>query len=685
MPHSRPRNPSPIPEVTGLKEMNETWKGAVACVGVAIFFVMTIGIIYWQVMDQPNKNWILKGQVSGLIWERNSHTLVLQTLSENKTFLEIDVGNFPDMEQNFVKNLCWLNKTEFCYTWESTTDLRINLDLSYSAGTECYNITWTPIHCDVKLKDCFSMTNVSWYGGATLGAQHWPINRGNVDMQPFIISNLKHSPGAYGSVLERYFLGSTGVSVVISPDTPMSMSIEKNKAFCLETPASPEKLPLQYTICIGQNIQSVHGDIGLQMYKNQRTLPKISIFRLPIWRHHSVTDSAAKLPREVKSFHNKLMRHGLGECLIALNEHSTMLLSKKDHTSLTDQAGDPPRHHKDPHSLKHLNLSITTSPYASFNSEHIQAHLHGGQESYWLSIPSKLDGSMAPILTRWKGQFSVKLNITSDVATRWYCSNVKTLMSKLGAEYIYFEGIEDNLVLEEPLRRFGGDQYTKSVATVVARLGYPAIVTASTRSSYLPVFVQMSPLQSDWSYRGLKGIIPSVLHYSLLGYNFFIPDAVGGTLAEAFATEEELFIRWLQIVTFLPVMSFHTPPWVCCENWVINLTRQYVQRHQDTVAPLLTKYANEWLNTGNPIFRPVWWLSPDDPVAFTLDDEFLIGDEMLIAPITEKGHLQRDIYLPGKNIQWVDTNTSQVFDGGTILQNYSCGLQEIPVFIKNVL
>lgn len=37
----------------------------------------------------------------------------------------------------------------------------------------------------------------------------------------------------------------------------------------------------------------------------------------------------------------------------------------------------------------------------------------------------------------------------------------------------------------------------------------------------------MSPLHSDWSHAGLKGLIPSALHYSLLGYNFFIPDTVG--------------------------------------------------------------------------------------------------------------------------------------------------------------
>ena len=44
--------------------------------------------------------------------------------------------------------------------------------------------------------------------------------------------------------------------------------------------------------------------------------------------------------------------------------------------------------------------------------------------------------------------------------------------------------------------------------------------------------------------------------------------------------------------------------------------------------PLLIKYSEEWLGLGYPIFRPAWWLSPTDPTAFTVEDEFLIGDEV---------------------------------------------------------
>lgn len=61
---------------------------------------------------------------------------------------------------------------------------------------------------------------------------------------------------------------------------------------------------------------------------------------------------------------------------------------------------------------------------------------------------------------------------------------------------------------------------------------------------------------------------------------------------------------------------------------VLNLTRTYIAKHQRDVVPLIEKYAEEWQMTGNPIYRPMWWLSPSDPMTFTIDDQFLIGDEV---------------------------------------------------------
>ncbi|XP_021329551.2 SITS-binding protein isoform X1 [Danio rerio] len=690
MPHTRNRNPSPIPEVTwdtGLKEMNETWKGAIACLGVAVFFVMTIGIIYWQVVDQPNKNWILKGSFSGLIWERRTQTLVIQTLTEDKTFAEIDVENVgnTDIEVPFVRNMCWLNKTEFCYTWDSVAEVKISLESEEDSDTECYSVTWTPIHCHVDLKDCFSMVNISWYGGASVRAPNWPINNANISMQPFTVSDFRDNPSGFGSVLERYFLGSSGVSVLVAPNIPLHVGMESQQQFCLQTPPSMERMPLQYTVCVGHNIKVVHQESMRQLSTIRRELPNMDVLRLPFWKLLANVDSGAKLERELRTFSNRLKRHHLGEGIISLDEHSTTLLTNMDHSYLNGKKRTSKRQTRDLPFVKLLNISITLSPYLSVDTQQFQTSIQEGIEDYWLSLPSGPQGQLVPLLTRWKGKYSVKLNITNPEATTWFLDKVDSLHSHLGMEYVILEGGEGNPFEEQALRpplELVGDEYIRLLADLAERIGDNAIVTSGTRSSHKPLFIRMSALQSDWSYSGLKGIIPSLLHHSLLGYNFFIPDAVGGSLSPELVGDDELFIRWLGIAAFLPVISFQTPPWVFEKEWVLNLTRFYIAKHHDFVVPLILKYADEWQETGNPIYRPLWWLSPNDPITFSIDDEFLIGDEVLVAPVTEKGSLHRDIYLPESDFQWLDTNNAQVFDGGTFLENYSVGLGDVPVFVQ---
>lgn len=70
---------------------------------------------------------------------------------------------------------------------------------------------------------------------------------------------------------------------------------------------------------------------------------------------------------------------------------------------------------------------------------------------------------------------------------------------------------------------------TKHHAKVLKKAASPLdfFCVSVLRSSELGLFVRMPALQADWSYFGLKGIIPAVLLHSLMGYPFFIPDAVG--------------------------------------------------------------------------------------------------------------------------------------------------------------
>ncbi|XP_023784443.1 SITS-binding protein-like [Cyanistes caeruleus] len=529
------------------------------------------------------------------------------------------------------------------------------------------------------LQDCFSMANVSWYGGPSIRAQRWPLNSAESPAQPLVSGDLSTNPGGFGPVLERYFLGSTGVTVTVAPDVSLLLSLESHRQFCLETPAGRAEA-LHYQLCVSADVAAARRHTASAPAGAARTLPDTALLGSPIWRYHGPEASAAKIKRGLRSLVRRLKRHRLQEGVVALGEHGTAVLAA------VDLVPSQRRKRQAPALVEPLELSITLSPYAGVTSPLFLRSLRGGEATgYWLSRQPRPGGSSIPLLTTWKGQLCARLNVTSEAALGWYLARARHLRQALGATYVAFEGVEGNSFLEQDVpapAELAVDGYTEVLAAALATLGNGTIISAGSRSSHLPLFVQMRPLRSDWSHAGLKGLIPSVLHYSLLGYNFFIPDAVGGSVAGATPGDPELFVRWLQIVTFLPVMAFGTPPWLCCDAWVLNLTRQCIQRHRDFVVPLLLKYSQEWQSLGYPIFRPAWWLSPTDPVAFTIEDEFLIGDEVLVAPITEKGQTWRDIYLPGEGHLWLDTNTARVFDGGTTLRNYSASLAEVPVFVK---
>ncbi|NXH12343.1 SP15 protein, partial [Bucco capensis] len=683
------RRTGQIPEATwtlGLREMTEPWKGALGCLGVAVFFAMTIGIISWQALEQPPEEWVLRGRSGGVLWERRRGALLLRALPAGRTVAVVAVGGVPAAEPPPPRDRCWHDGGTFCYAWEEDAELQLSLQSPPAPGTECYGVRWTPLRPDVVLKDCFSMANISWYGGASVRAQRWPLNSAESLVQPFVSGDFSRNPTGYGPVLERYFLGSTGVTVTVTPDVPLLLSLESDRHFCLETPSGRAAVPLSYLLCLSPDVTTAHQHVGSQLAGQVRALPDPSLLGSPIWQYHGPAGSAARIKRGLRSMAKRLKRHHLQEGVLALGEDSTAILAAMDDVPLEQRRRQDSSHAWDASLIAPLQLSITLSPYSSISSLLFLRSLRDGQaQSYWLSLQPRSGGCSIPLLTTWKGQLCARLNVTSEVALSWYLARARRLQQALGATYMVFEGAEGNAFLEQavpPAPELAGDRYTAELATALATLGNGMVISAGARSSHLPLFVQMSPLRSDWSHAGLKGVIPSVLHYSLLGYNFFIPDAVGGSLAGDGPRDPELYVRWLQMVTFLPVMAFSTPPWLCCDAWVLNLTRQCIQRHQDFVVPLLIKYSEEWLRLGYPIFRPAWWLSPTDPAAFTIEDEFLIGDEVLVAPITEKGQMWRDIYLPGAGYMWMDTNTAHVFDGGTVLRNYSASLAEVPVFVK---
>lgn len=151
-------------------------------------------------------------------------------------------------------------------------------------------------------------------------------------------------------------------------------------------------------------------------------------------------------------------------------------------------------------------------------------------------------------------------------------------------------------------------------------------------------------IESSW--QGLRQTIATVLGLGLSGLPYTGPDT-GGFHGNPSA---ELYIRWFQLSAFLPffrtMAAFTTPrrePWHFGEQ-AVNIAREFLKLRY-RLLPYWYTLAWEASQTGHPIVRPVFW--PGGEASFwAIDDEFLIGDSLLLAPILEDEARARDVTLP---------------------------------------
>ena len=147
------------------------------------------------------------------------------------------------------------------------------------------------------------------------------------------------------------------------------------------------------------------------------------------------------------------------------------------------------------------------------------------------------------------------------------------------------------------------------------------------------------------------------------------------------APSRELYIRWIQVNVFMPALQISYVPWIYDDEVVqhsLAMTELHT-RYADTIIAL----ARQTVEDGSPINRPVWWLDPTDETALGIDDQFLLGDTVLVAPVMSEGVTSRNIYLPSGT--WQDGNNpdKDPYVGPVWLIDYPAPLFVLPYFTKS--
>ncbi len=162
-------------------------------------------------------------------------------------------------------------------------------------------------------------------------------------------------------------------------------------------------------------------------------------------------------------------------------------------------------------------------------------------------------------------------------------------------------------------------------------------------------------------------------------------------------------MRWFQFGLFSPIFRTHgcraggdpdpdvgpcRPRQPSCgpnEIWAYNDTRtqdilaSYIVMRAQRVKPFIAALDREVTATGAPTARPLWWEYPDDLGAYGIDDQYMLGPRLLVAPVATQGATSRAVYFPPGG--WKHFFTGEV-ESGPATRTIPAPLDNFPVYIR---
>jgi alpha-glucosidase (family GH31 glycosyl hydrolase) len=221
------------------------------------------------------------------------------------------------------------------------------------------------------------------------------------------------------------------------------------------------------------------------------------------------------------------------------------------------------------------------------------------------------------------------------------------------------------------------------ITTQIVQAMNPQVVSFSRSGS--PGTQAFSPVlwgadqAHDWSRdQGLPSVVTAGITAGMSGYSTWGPDILSD------GNSKELWLRWAEFGALTPVMRDHvwSKPQFSVNLWydaeTIALFKKYAILHS-ALLPYFATYAEQAHRTGVPIMRHTVLEYPDDPRSATAEYQYLLGEDLLVAPVIEPGATTRKLYLPRG--EWLNYWTGERYTGAgdaTVL----APIDQIPLLVR---
>ena len=309
-----------------------------------------------------------------------------------------------------------------------------------------------------------------------------------------------------------------------------------------------------------------------------------------------------------------------------------------------------------------------------------QGYLAKDEEGKPYQLPEECQGNW----TR-----DVIVDFTNPKARKWYGDKIEQLihMGVAAIKTDFGEGIPEAAIYDSIDGRYVHNFYS---------LIYNATVFKASKRASGENFVwarsgtagsQRYPIHwggdSQCTFEGLAGTLRGALTIGMSGIPFFSHD-IGGFIG---MPTDELYVRWAQLGLFSSHSRCHgegdvtyREPWRFSEE-ACRIFRYY-DKLRYSLMPYIYSEAKKCTETGLPMMRALYLEYPEDRNAWNIDDEYMLGDSLLIAPILQpldKSKI-RNIYLP-KGI-WFDYFTKEKIRSTGMWITQEVKLETMPIFVK---
>uniref|UniRef100_A0A182MJV1 Glycoside hydrolase family 31 N-terminal domain-containing protein n=1 Tax=Anopheles culicifacies TaxID=139723 RepID=A0A182MJV1_9DIPT len=591
-----------------------------------------------------------------------------------------------------------------CYEWNSKARLYMNVAKSPGPpDIKCYTFHWESLLADLYPTDCFDVSEERgfWYGGGLTKGIDYILGKATIPAGPFVTGDINMHQ--WGNALKRYFLNSRGVAIQVDEKTPLYVSVntDSGRRLCLQgrndkfafVNRQTQFPELKYTVCSGPDMKTLHNGLmqkslwdGLTERDNDviKSLLREPVWQIPASKQEDLTETA------IYNYTESIIALGylrLGHVLVNEFWQRTIgdfRLDTERFPTLDQRVNILHR--------RGFRVSFMIQPFISTESSNFREAV-----AKKLLIYERESERSIPALTRYKSTTSAGvLDVTNNASIPWLAEQLKKISETVEIDSYFVDfGTAFNIpryyqcsqTLGNPdeyknyfMERFEG---TLSIFGVSSAISVPRP----------PAFLSLPPVNSSWS--GLQSIIPTMLSYGIIGFPFLMPGPVGGDfvlptqqLKKMYSyysfdlpplPDKELYIRWLQLATFLPVLRFTHLPSEYGDDTVTTIAKELADVRQ-RVLPLLERFSSIAMDEGLPIIRPLWMLDSTDVNCFSIDDEFSIGDGMIVAPVLQQGETVREVYLPQG--VWKDGIDESLRKGSRWIHNYHVPQNKVAYFIK---